>query len=60
MLDNLKADTRRLRMLKTKPFPWYVIESLLFENGYQAVVDPNSYGALAWGPWWNLDKWEPK
>ncbi|MFI6101637.1 ABC transporter substrate-binding protein [Lentzea sp. NPDC051213] len=29
-------------------------------NGYQAVVDPNSYGALAWGPWWNLDKWEPK
>lgn len=29
-------------------------------NGYQPVVDPNSYGALAWGPWWNLDKWEPK
>ncbi|HEX9943427.1 MAG TPA: DapH/DapD/GlmU-related protein [Thermoanaerobaculia bacterium] len=38
MFDNLKEDTRRLRMLKTKPFPWYVIESLLFENGYQAVV----------------------
>lgn len=38
MLDNLKADTRRLREIKTKPFPWYVIESLLFENGYQAVV----------------------
>lgn len=29
-------------------------------NGYEAVVDPSSYGALAWGPWWNLDKWEPK
>ncbi|MDX8048071.1 ABC transporter substrate-binding protein [Lentzea sp. BCCO 10_0798] len=29
-------------------------------NGYQPVVDPNSYGALAWGPWWNLEKWEPK
>ena len=38
MLDNLREDTRRLRMLKTKPFPWYVVESLLFENGYQAVV----------------------
>ena len=29
-------------------------------NGYLPVVDPNSYGALSWGPWWNLDKWEPK
>ncbi|MFD9699631.1 ABC transporter substrate-binding protein [Lentzea sp. NPDC059081] len=29
-------------------------------TGYAPVVDPNSYGALAWGPWWNLDKWEPK
>jgi serine O-acetyltransferase len=38
MLDNLREDTRRLREIKTKPFPWYVIESLLFENGYQAVV----------------------
>jgi serine O-acetyltransferase len=35
---NLAADTRRLRELKSKPFPWYVLESLLFENGYQAVV----------------------
>ena len=35
---NLVADARRLRELKSKPFPWYVIESLLFENGYQAVV----------------------
>jgi len=38
MLKNLREDTRRLREIKTKPFPWYVLESLLFENGYQAVV----------------------
>lgn len=38
MLDNLREDTRRLREIKSKPFPWYVLESLLFENGYQAVV----------------------
>ena len=38
MLDNLREDTRRLKLNKTKPFPWYVIESLLFDNGYQAVV----------------------
>jgi serine O-acetyltransferase len=38
MLDNLLADTRRLREIKSKPAPWYVLESLLFENGYQAVV----------------------
>jgi serine O-acetyltransferase len=38
VLDNLREDTRRLREIKTKPFPWYVIESLLFEAGYQAVV----------------------
>jgi len=38
MWDNLRADTRRLREIKTKPAPWYVVESLLFENGYQAVV----------------------
>lgn len=38
MLDNLREDTRRLKEIKTKAFPWYVIESLLFENGYQAVV----------------------
>ncbi|MFN7941455.1 MAG: serine O-acetyltransferase [Thermoanaerobaculia bacterium] len=38
MFDNLRADTRRLREIKSKPFPWYVLESLLFENGYQAVV----------------------
>jgi len=38
MRDNLRADTRRLREIKSKPAPWYVLESLLFENGYQAVV----------------------
>lgn len=38
MLENLRQDTRRLREIKSKPFPWYVLESLLFENGYQAVV----------------------
>ncbi|MEE2777192.1 MAG: hypothetical protein VYE73_10600 [Acidobacteriota bacterium] len=38
MLDNLKVDTRLLRQFKTKPFPFYIVESLMFENGYQAVV----------------------
>ena len=38
MWENLKADTRRLREIKTRGAPWYVIESLLFETGYQAVV----------------------
>jgi serine O-acetyltransferase len=38
VLDNLREDTRRLLLTKSKPFPWYVIESLLFETGYQAVV----------------------
>lgn len=38
MLANLRQDTRRLLEIKRKPFPWYVLESLLFENGYQAVV----------------------
>lgn len=38
MFDNLRRDTRRLREIKRKAFPWYVLESLLFENGYQAVV----------------------
>jgi len=38
MFDNLRQDTRRLREIKTKGAPWYVIESLLFETGYQAVL----------------------
>lgn len=38
MFANIREDTRRLRAIKNKGFPWYVLESLLFENGYQAVV----------------------
>ena len=38
MFDNLRHDARRMRILKSKPFPWYVLESLLFDNGFQAVV----------------------
>jgi serine O-acetyltransferase len=38
MFDNLRQDARRMRILKSKPFPWYVLESLLFDNGFQAVV----------------------
>ena len=37
-MGSLSTDTRRLREIKTKGAPWYVLESLLFENGYQAVV----------------------
>ncbi len=38
MFDHLRQDARRMRILKSKPFPWYVLESLLFDNGFQAVV----------------------
>jgi serine O-acetyltransferase len=38
LFDNLREDTRRLKDIKHRAFPWYVIESLLFDNGYQAVV----------------------
>ncbi|MEM7354159.1 MAG: DapH/DapD/GlmU-related protein [Acidobacteriota bacterium] len=37
-MRNLRRDTQRLREIKKKRFPFYVLESLLFENGYQAVV----------------------
>lgn len=37
MFPNLAADTRRLK-LNRKGSPWYAIEALLFDNGYQAVV----------------------
>ena len=56
MFDNLRDDTRRLRAIKRKPFPWYVVESLLFETGYQAVVLHRlahwfkSHGVPALGP----------
>ncbi|MEM9553016.1 MAG: serine O-acetyltransferase [Acidobacteriota bacterium] len=38
MLAALRQDIDRLRAIKSKPFPWFVIESLLFETGFQAVV----------------------
>jgi serine O-acetyltransferase len=38
MFDNLRRDTQRQREIKKKSFPWYVLESLLFDNGYQAVL----------------------
>jgi len=38
MFDSLRHDTRRLRETKTRSAPWYVLESLLFDTGYQAVV----------------------
>ncbi len=38
MFANLRQDVARLRESKSKPFPWFVIESLAFENGFQAVV----------------------
>lgn len=38
MFQNVLQDAARLRQIKTKGAPWYVLESLLFENGYQAVV----------------------
>lgn len=38
MFDHLREDTRRLRETKPRPFPWYVLESLLLDTGYQAVV----------------------
>lgn len=38
MFANLRHDVARLREAKSKPFPWFIIESLLFENGFQAVV----------------------
>lgn len=38
MLENLREDTRRMRETKRRGAPWYVLESLLFETGYQAVV----------------------
>lgn len=38
MLANLRADAARLRAGRPRPFPWYLIEALLFDNGFQAVV----------------------
>lgn len=38
MFDNVRADTRRLRETLKRPFPWYVLEGLLLDAGYQAVL----------------------
>ena len=38
MFANLRQDVARLKEAKAKSFPWFVIESLLVENGFQAVV----------------------
>jgi serine O-acetyltransferase len=38
MWNQLREDARRLRSAYPRPFPFYVLEALLFENGFQAVV----------------------
>ncbi len=38
MFPNLSQDIERMKEIKTKGYPWFLIESLLFENGFQAVV----------------------
>lgn len=38
MFANLRADLERQREGHARPFPFYVVESLLFENGFQAVL----------------------
>jgi len=38
VLNNLREDTRRLREHRHRSFPWYFLEGLLLDNGYQAVV----------------------
>lgn len=45
MFDNLAEDTRRLKLNRKGVFPWYVIEALLFDNGYQSVV---AYRTASW------------
>lgn len=38
MLDNLRADARRLKAGRPRPFPFYLLEALLLDNGFQAVI----------------------
>lgn len=38
MFRNLRHDARRLKEGRSRPFPIYLIEGLLFDNGFQAVV----------------------
>jgi serine O-acetyltransferase len=37
MFDNLSQDIERLRETRARPFPVFLIEALLFDNGFQAV-----------------------
>lgn len=37
MFDNLRQDSRQLELNRTQS-SWYVLEALLFDNGFQAVV----------------------
>lgn len=45
MLANLREDARRLAAGSRRGAPWYVVEGLLFDNGFQAVV---FYRAARW------------
>ncbi len=37
MFDHLSQDIERLRETRARPFPIFLIEALLFDNGFQAV-----------------------
>lgn len=37
MLENIRGDIERLRETRSRPFPIFLIEALLFDNGFQAV-----------------------
>jgi serine O-acetyltransferase len=38
MFANLRADAARLRSGRPRPFPWYFLEGLILDNGFQAVL----------------------
>ena len=38
MLEDVRADVRALRATKPRPSAWFLVEMLLFENGFQAVL----------------------
>lgn len=37
MFENLSQDIQRLRETRARPYPVFLIEALLFDNGFQAV-----------------------
>ena len=45
MFENLAQDTRRLELNRRANYPWYVLEALLFDNGFQGVV---AYRVASW------------